>query len=239
VALELDDLAEIELARMIATISRDLAHSVPAPRGAPFFGLDSGVRYDLRAFDALAIRGIFRKYEMVLELGCGLGGRARSLAAAFGCRIVGTDARVGVVAGARLLNLRAAMDSQVFFDVGCPESLPFRERVFTHVWILDPRAAPGSATLVDMFRVLRRGGHVAIHTYRSSVPALADALHTIGFVEAQSHHLATSELSHTLRVAEQRLAAVLSSSQLELFRGVLQLPGPEADVVQVSAHRPA
>src|SRR5438445_6817933 len=102
----------------IIDVTRDLARTVPPPRGAPYFCLDSEVPYDLRVLDAFCSRGIFRKYELALELGSGLGGRARWLAARSGCRIVGIDPRPQTVAAAVLLNRRARMDDQVTFCVG-------------------------------------------------------------------------------------------------------------------------
>jgi len=103
------------LVTAIIDVTRELARSVPPPRGAPYFYLDAEVTYDFRVLDALCARGIFRKYEFALDIGSGLGGRARWLAARSGCRIVGVDPRPSAVVAATTLNRRAHMDEHVRF----------------------------------------------------------------------------------------------------------------------------
>jgi SAM-dependent methyltransferase len=235
---------DLTLATMIVEVARDLARTMPPPRGAPYFCLDTDVPYDLRVFDALSARGIFRKYEFALEIGCGLGGRARWLAARSSCRVVGVDARSSAIAAAIMLNRRARMDDQVFFQVGRPDDLPLRERVFTHAWILDAdHRFAASRGLAEAFRVLRRGGHFAM---QCPVPSsagrqqLVEELSRVGFVELDVCETPVAETPHACRIAQDRLRAALQ------YRPDLVSSGRQADAilaaracVQIFARRPA
>jgi SAM-dependent methyltransferase len=209
--------AEERRAETIAAVARDLGRSVPPPRGAPFFYLDAPLpAYGLEALDPLSRRGIFRKYELVLEIGCGLGARTRWLAAHLGCRLVGVDSREDVVAAALLLNRRARIEGQVQFQVGHPAHLPLRQRCFTHVWMLEPdRWAPTADAAAEAFRVLRPGGHVAIHglqpTEERTAPVL-DVLRASGFIDLEACPVRLHDVPVACRLARERLWAALHAA---------------------------
>jgi SAM-dependent methyltransferase len=209
----LDEAAEVRLAATIIEIARDLRRSVPPPRGAPYFCLDSAVPYDLSVLDRFCSRGIFRKYEFALDVGSGLGGRARWLAARSGCRVVGVDPSLAVVVAAHLLNRYAHMDGQVSFQVGGVERLPFRERVFTHVWVVDPVVDAGfAAVLAEAFRVLRPGGHCALQVRRSPPTEpddLIEALRGVGFVDCDVRQAIFTEGTQACAMARDQLRAAL------------------------------
>ncbi|HVO24641.1 MAG TPA: class I SAM-dependent methyltransferase [Candidatus Margulisiibacteriota bacterium] len=227
---------ELQLAAAIIDVARDLARTVPPPRGAPYFCLDSDAPYDLDVLRIFCERGIFRKYEFALDLGSGLGGRARWLAARSGCRILGVDSRPRVVAAAALLNRRVHMDDQVTFQVGQLECLPLRPRVFTHVWLVD---VPDPAQLVAMcseaYRVLRPGGHFALQCAASSPAVGANwvtALTEVGFVSLEVCAVELAELSPPCRLARDRLAVWSQGAARE----TTMRPAP---AVQIFATRPA
>jgi ubiquinone/menaquinone biosynthesis C-methylase UbiE len=208
-----DQSAELRHAVQIVDVARRLARSMPAPRGAPYFCLDNEAVYDLSVLDALWSRGIFRKYEFALDIGSGLGGRARWLAARSGCRVVGVDPRPSVVAAALMLNQRARMDDQVSFQVGRFDRLPLRDRVFTHVWMVDPtRETAVPEAFAEAFRVLRNGGYFALQG-PARLPAdgamLAEVLRRAGFVDIEVSHAASTDLPHAYRVARERLDVAL------------------------------
>ncbi len=196
-------------ATAIIEVARDLARSVPPPRGAPYFCLDSDAAYDLSVLDAFCTRGIFRKYEFALDMGTGLGGTARWLAARSGCRVLGVDPRPSVVAGAALLNRRAHMDDQVAFQVGCLSALPLRGRVFTHVWLInafDTEVASG--ILAEGLRVLRPGGHFALQCPTPVPPrreALLETLKAVGFTNLETRVVECADLPPPCRLARDRL----------------------------------
>ncbi len=231
-----------QLALAIDTVTRALAQSVPPPRHAPYFLLDGAGAYDFAVLDGFLRRGIFRKYELALEIGSGLGGRARWLARRSGCRVVGVDVRTPVAAAAAMLNRRARMEGQVMFCAGPRTSLPLRERVFTHAWLPDARVDGDSAgMLAEAFRVLRRGGHFALQCLAS---AHAQALETLardaGFGEIERCEVALSDLGHTLQLARARLRQALAQTPtVNAAWEAFVAPAPEHTAVQIFARRPA
>src|SRR2546422_10455295 len=80
------------LAAAIETLVRAHKAATPAPRGLQYLGLERASGTGFHLLDALAARGIFRKYELVLDLGAGLGGTSRWLAARLGGEVVRTAA---------------------------------------------------------------------------------------------------------------------------------------------------
>ena len=155
------------IARLAATIEELVrAHrsASPPPRGLPYLGLElpSGTGFHL--LDALAARGIFRKYELVLDVGAGLGGASRWLAARLGCEVVGTTASGAEATAGRRLTRGARLSAQVRLVAGDPGFLPFRDGRFTHVWLLEalPRLPDPLAALREAYRALRPGGTVAV-----------------------------------------------------------------------------
>jgi len=208
----LTETREMLRARHIIEAARHVARSTPAPRGTPFYGLDADAAYDLRMLDAFCARGIFRKYEFALEMGSGLGGRARWLAARSGCRIAGVDARLPAIAAARLLNGRAGMDDQVRFHVGRLDALPLGARIFTHVWAIDlPRALHTDDVLAEGWRVLRPGGHFALQCeplVAADRTALLHVLVRIGFSNLDTREVVLSEPPPAYRLACDHLRTV-------------------------------
>lgn len=161
----LDDAARWRArADAILDVARGLADAGPAPRGQPFFALDHPSGTPLALVDELATRGIFRKYEHVLDFGAGLGATTRHLTTRLGCTATATAASPGQAAAGRLLTARAGLDWQVFHAVAEATRLPFAEAAFTHVWILDvlPGLGPTDRVLAEAFRVLRPGGHLGV-----------------------------------------------------------------------------
>jgi SAM-dependent methyltransferase len=233
----------MRLAMTLIDVARRLARSVPAPRGTPYFGLDAGVSYGLELFDALSERSIFRKYEFALEIGAGLGGRARWIAARLGCHILGVETRSETVAAALVLNQRAHMEGQVMFQVADPDHLPLRERVFTHVWCLDASSEDWTESrLAEAFRVVRRGGHFVLQavdvlpTLRASLLA---ALEKVGFSEIEWRKVGVEEIPTSWRVSQNRLAAALSADPVALATWQRLASPPPVRLLQVFARRPA
>ena len=148
----------------ILDVARGLAEAGPAPRGRPFFGLDHPSGTPLALVEDLATRGIFRKYEHVLDLGAGLGATTRYLTTRLGCTATATAASPEEAAAGRLLTARATLDWQVFHTVADAEALPFAEAAFTHVWVVDvlPTLGATDRVLAEAFRVLRPGGHLGV-----------------------------------------------------------------------------
>jgi SAM-dependent methyltransferase len=227
---------DVSLAMAIVAVARDLARTVPPPRGAPYFCLDSDAPYDLKVLENFSERGIFRKYEFALDLGSGLGGRARWLAARSGCRILGVDPRPATVAAAMVLNRRVHMEEQVAFQVGRFDYLPLQPRVFTHVWMADlPDAARSVGTCGEAFRVLRPGGHMAMQCLALSPAARAALLATlaaVGFINLETRFVQCAELPPQCRLARDRLQGAVPQLPPAREQGLVP-------TVQIFATRPA
>jgi SAM-dependent methyltransferase len=160
----MSDAAGARLAAAIQAVVRAYVASAPPPRGLPYLGLEQASGTGIHLLDALSARGIFRKYEQVLDLGTGLGGTARWLATRLGCDVVGVAASAAAGAAGAELTRRARLSAQVRFVAASEAALPLHDGRFTHVWIVEslPRFADPEAALREAFRAVRRGGTLAI-----------------------------------------------------------------------------
>jgi len=217
-----EPVAELRLAAAIIELAREIKRNVPAPRALPYFGLDSDRMYDLAVLDSLSSRGIFRKYELVLLVGSGLGGTGRWLARRLGCRILGVDADAPRTRAARKLNDAAGMPDEVYLAAGAGGALPFREGVFTHVWMIDPLEADRSPrVLAEAFRVLRGGAHFTIQLSEvvpAAIEAVQATLQSVGFVDFSTRAVTLMPPTQTTRTARARLRATLPDDTAKVWR---------------------
>lgn len=141
----------------------------------------------------------------VLDVGSGLGGPARYLAAKFGRRVAGIDLTPAYVATAQELTRRCGLDDRVRFMVGDALELPFPDGGFEaactqHVAM---NIADKASLYAGIARVLRPGATFVIHdilagsggspryptpwsadgttSFLVAAPALADLLAAAGF----------------------------------------------------------
>jgi SAM-dependent methyltransferase len=127
---------------------------------------------DLWPFDQLHSRGIVATREhaerariqagmYVLDLGCGLGGSSRYLAAECGCRVAAIDLTPTFVEAARTLTARCGLAERIEFRQANALVLPFQDGTFDHVWSyavtmnIENKEGLGR----EVARVLRPGGH--------------------------------------------------------------------------------
>lgn len=203
------------LAAAIIAVARDLSRQVPAPRGAPYYGLDTpdGNLVSLSWFGA---RGIFRKYESVLELGSGLGAGARWWSAHFGCRVTGVERVAARAAAATRLSARMGDGGQTRFFCAAPAALPCRSGAFTHVWCSDGSAAGGAGPVWrEVLRVLRPGGGAAVQWVGAPAADAARAvvaLREAGFVGVEARTAEGSGLGEAARLARVRLLRHLEAA---------------------------
>jgi SAM-dependent methyltransferase len=211
------------LVHAIAEVTRKLARTTPAPRGMPFFGLDMEV-HEPYVLDEFCRQGIFRKYERVLIVNCGLGGAARWWAARWGCTVIGTDARAAFVHGADLLSRRAGVHGQTTFAVACDGAVPLRGECVTHTWIRDLACDQDLAALLrETYRGLRPGGHLTVDTTHLDVmPALAAAAQEAGFIAMATHRVAPVSPPHALLTALSQLEGFLPRRADEALGSALQ-----------------
>src|SRR5262245_16244359 len=140
------------------------ARALPTPRGLPYLGLEHASGTSLDLLHALSTRGIFRKYELVLDVEAGLGGTSRWLAQRLACEVVGTAVTAHEAAAATDLARRARLSAHVRGVAADAAALPFQASRFTHVWVVEtlPRLAAPERALAEAARVLRHGGMLAI-----------------------------------------------------------------------------
>jgi SAM-dependent methyltransferase len=100
----------------------------------------------------------------VLDVGCGIGGPARFLAAAHGCRVAGVDLSESFVEAARYLTERTGQTGQVSFQTANALELPFDSASFDAVFL--QHVAMNISDRMRLYRearrVLKQGGRFAV-----------------------------------------------------------------------------
>jgi SAM-dependent methyltransferase len=96
----------------------------------------------------------------VLDIGCGIGGPARYLAATFGCRVTGIDLVPDFIDAARLLTEKMGLQDQVDFECADATKLPFGDGAFDVVWSqnVTMNIENKAGFYAEIARVLRPGG---------------------------------------------------------------------------------
>jgi SAM-dependent methyltransferase len=130
----------------------------------------------LAPLDQFHIRGILATAELaaaaglepstrVLDLGCGIGGPARYLAATFGCTVTGVDLSPGFIDAAAYLTARCGLSDRVAFHVGDALHLPFEDAAFDSIFLqhvamnIEDRAS----LYTEVRRILTPGGKLATY----------------------------------------------------------------------------
>ena len=129
----------------------------------------------LAALDQFHTRGLAATTELaklagitadmsVLDVGSGVGGPARFLAAAYGCQVTGVDLSEPFVEAARYLTERTGQSERVSFETGSALELPFDDGHFDAVLLQHVAMnIPDRAQLYrEIRRVLKLSGRFAI-----------------------------------------------------------------------------
>lgn len=138
--------------------------------------LDNLVPEDLAAVDEFHVRGRAATLEMaprlgldggktVLDVGSGIGGPSRLLAAAHGCHVTGLDLTGEYCEVATMLAERTGLSHLVDFRQGNALDMPFEDAAFD-VEVTQHMAMniPAKDTLyAEMFRVLKPGGLLGLY----------------------------------------------------------------------------
>lgn len=125
----------------------------------------------LAALDQLHTRGLAATADLaqaaditegqwVLDIGCGLGGPARFLAEACGCKVVGVDLSESFIEAAHYLTERTGQSGQVTFEVSSALVMPFPGGGFDAAMLLHVamNIADRAALYREIHRVLKPGG---------------------------------------------------------------------------------
>jgi ubiquinone/menaquinone biosynthesis C-methylase UbiE len=173
--------------------------------------LDSLTVDDLGAIDALHSRGREGTKELaqladlpagsrVLDLGAGIGGSARYLAATYGCDVTGIDLTASFCETATALSVMVGMSSSTRFVRASALALPFPEASFDAVWTehVQMNVADKHGFYSEAARVLRHGGKL-IFSDMFRAPAL-DAHYPTPWADRadQSWLMTAEELRSTL-----------------------------------------
>ena len=112
----------------------------------------------------LARRAALEPGQHVLDVGGGLGGPARTLAAEFGCRVTSVDLTETYVRAAAMLTRRLGLAGRVTHRTANALALPFDDGVFDVVWTQNSgmNIADKRRLYAGFHRVLRPGGRLAI-----------------------------------------------------------------------------
>lgn len=102
--------------------------------------------------------------DQVIDIGSGIGGPSRYLAATYGCRVRGVDLTPEFVDAANALTARVGLADRVEFRVGSALDLPFADASFDCAWSQNVamNIADRPRYYGEMHRVLRPGGRLAI-----------------------------------------------------------------------------
>ena len=137
---------------------------------------DALTRDDLQPMDEFHIRGRAATLELaalarlvpganVLDVGCGIGGPARTLAAEFGCRVTGLDLTAEYCRLAEHLTAATGLSDQVTVRHGSALEMPFDDGAFDAAWMqhVSMNIEDKARLFREIRRVLRPGGVLALH----------------------------------------------------------------------------
>jgi sarcosine/dimethylglycine N-methyltransferase len=165
----LDDVRDhYRAAGLIERLKTALAALAPQDQGLTPQQLASVDQFHTRGWAATAelakLAGIASGMA-VLDVGCGVGGPARALAASCGCRVTGVDLSAPFVDAARYLTERTGQGALVTFQTGNALELPFDAGHFDAVLLqhVAMNISDRPRLYREIRRVLKQGGRFATY----------------------------------------------------------------------------
>ena len=164
--------------------------------------------------------------HQVLDVGCGIGGAVRYIAAHCGCRVVGLDLTPEFIRAADTLTAAVGLDHRVRFDVGSALDMPYADAQFDAVVSLHVamNIADRAALYREMARVLKPGRPLALYDVMKKGDG--ELLFPVPWAESPAtSHLVTPVEMHAL-LADAGLRIVESEDHTPLairfFRKVME-----------------
>jgi SAM-dependent methyltransferase len=136
------------------------------PRRPEFQAAEWMVRWSARtATVELAGMVDMEREAAVLDIGCGIGGTARHLAAEYGCHVTGIDLTPDYCTLACDLSARVGLEGRTSFRQGSALDLPWKDESFDIVWTehVQMNISDKERFYREAARVLRKGGRFAFH----------------------------------------------------------------------------
>ena len=102
--------------------------------------------------------------DHIIDVGCGIGGPSRFLAATYGCRVTGLDLTAEFCRVAADLTRRAGFADRVEFRHGDATAMPFADRSFDLAWLQNAsmNIADRDRLYGEIRRILKPGGRFAL-----------------------------------------------------------------------------
>jgi ubiquinone/menaquinone biosynthesis C-methylase UbiE len=172
------------------------------PRCEDLYPLDQLHGLGIAATSDHAERAGLRAGMHVLDLGCGIGGCSRYLAAERGCRVTGVDLTAEYIDIARELTRRCGFGGRILFRRADALALPFPDATFDHVWChnVTMNIPDKRAFAAEVARVLKHGGRFSCVELAQG-PAGAPAFPMPWAADAAASFLATPEEMRAALVA--------------------------------------
>jgi SAM-dependent methyltransferase len=201
----------------------------------------------LAPLDQFHTRGILATTELadaaelapstrVLDLGCGIGGPARYLAATFGCKVIGVDLSPGFIDAATYLTERCELSDRINFQIGDALHLPFENAAFDTVFLqhvamnIEDRAA----LCAEVNRILTPKGRFVIHDL---VLRDGDVAYPAPWARDASTSFLLSELDTRMELEQARFKTVFwrddTQSTINWFKAAMANPPREPNLSAV------
>ena len=150
---------------------------------------------------ALLERIPIRPEMRVLDIGSGIGGPARMIAARYGCHVTGVDLTPHFVETARALSAMCGMTDRVRFEVGSALALPLPDAGFDLALLLHVgmNVPDKEALFREARRVLRKSGTFAVY----EVMRMSNGDLAFPVPWAETPNLSAVETPQTYRAAAQ------------------------------------
>lgn len=199
--------------------------------------VDALTRDDLRTFDEFHIGGIAETRNLaeladlkseiqLLDVGSGLGGPARTLAAEFGCLVTGLDLTEEFCQVAEMLTERVGLADRITFQHGNALEMPFENSRFDVVWTQFTGMNIEDKPLLysQIRRVLKKGGILALHEVMAG--SVDDLLYPVFWANDAALNYLKSPLEIRNLLAEQNFREIawndVTQHSTEWFRAMIE-----------------